>query len=335
LIARHQSNIFDDSAATSESLAAAFDAQTGFRGTRSLSAAADAPATVLNRIHAGKQDQALLLRGAAAHWPALHRWQRNYLLDRWGDVGISALMGLPAHGVPFLTPESELRRHLPLRDFWNEMDATGRCYAEQQPLSNLPGLADDLRIAELMGATPWSALNLWLGRGTKSGLHFDPTDNFLIMVRGHKLVVLAAPDQSARLYPFLGLIMKSRVDVERPEFTRFPRAAAAKMHVVRIAPGDVLYIPAGWWHHVSSPTENYHISINCSFGRELSLPFLAARLVSLGPQHVARLVQDFVRYGLLGRSCGDRAHTVPNGLQLYRAMRARWHRSGDTHDAHY
>ncbi len=261
-----------------------------------------------------------MLRGLAAEWPAVTRWDREYFLSRWGDVRVSTALGLPSHGVPFLAPASTFRRERTVRTFWNDLEGA-RCWLDEQPFSLFAGLEDDVRMQELMSARPRLGLNLWIGRGTKSGLHFDPTDNLLVMIRGDKFAALAAPGESRRLYPFYGSIMKSRVDVEHPDFVRFPRAASAELQVAWLTAGDVLYIPGGWWHYLASPSESHHISVTCSFGRQLSLSFLASYLLRLGPAHVARVLRDFIVYGAFGRPCIARFHDVPNGLQLYRRLR--------------
>ena len=263
------------------------------------------------------------MRNLAADWPALRTWDREYLLSRYGDHRVNAAIGLPAHGVPFLATERGVRRAMTLRSFWDEMDRAGRCYLEQQVLSGFPGLESDLRMADLVGVDPRLEPNLWLGRGTKSGLHFDPADNFFVMIRGHKLVVMAAPSEIMRLYPFLDTLMKSRLDVERPDFARFPRAADAEMHVGRLAAGDLLYIPAGWWHYVSSAADDHHLSVNCWFGEELPLSFMARNLLRLGPRYAARLAADFVVRGLLHRPFVERFHSLPDGVKLYRQLRGR------------
>lgn len=267
----------------------------------------------------------MILRGFAADWPAVHSWERDYLLSRWGDVRVNTAVGLPAHGVPFLVPASTLRRQFTVREFWSVLERE-RCWLDEQPLALFPGLEDDLRISELMSGRTRIGLNLWVGRDTKSGLHFDPTDNFLTMIRGRKLVAMAPLSESHRLYPFHGSIMKSRVDIEHPDFTQFPLAASVEMQIGWLGAGDVLYIPAGWWHYIASPSDSHHISVTCSFGRELSVSLLAAHLLRLGPGHVASVLRDFLMYGALGKPCVARFHDVPNGLQLYRKLWRLWGR---------
>jgi hypothetical protein len=101
------------------------------------------------------------------------------------------------------------------------------------------------------------------------------------------------------------------------------------MQVARLVPGDVLYIPKGWWHYVASPIGNYHISVNCWFGREQSLAFFAAGLLRLGPRYVARLLRDFFMGGVVGLPVVERFHLLPDGVKLYRALRGR-RKNGDS-----
>jgi hypoxia-inducible factor 1-alpha inhibitor (HIF hydroxylase) len=42
------------------------------------------------------------------------------------------------------------------------------------------------------------------------------------------------------------------VDFERPDYTRFPKFREARGQEAIVGPGDVLYIPIYWWHHIES-----------------------------------------------------------------------------------
>lgn len=107
------------------------------------------------------------------------------------------------------------------------------------------------------------AVNAWLGPArTVTPLHTDPHHNLLCQVLGAKLVLLFAPDQAARLYPFeAGLTTNSsQVDARAPDAARFPTYAAAKGLRCRLDAGQALYIPPGWWHYVESLSPSASVS---------------------------------------------------------------------------
>lgn len=101
--------------------------------------------------------------------------------------------------------------------------------------------------------------SFWLGSQTRVSAHFDFPDNIACVVAGKRRFVLFPPDQLANLY--VGPLDKtpsgqaiSLVDFANPDFDRFPRFRDAldAALVCELAPGDAIYIPSMWWHHVES-----------------------------------------------------------------------------------
>merc|ERR1712113_673668 len=107
---------------------------------------------------------------------------------------------------------------------------------------------------------------LFMGsEGATTPAHFDEQHNFFNQVRGHKFVALFPPDDYTRMYPFPVTHPCDRcsmVDVRNPDFDRFPRFMEARGHVTTLGPGDVLYIPYGWWHYCRTLT---HLAASISF----------------------------------------------------------------------
>ncbi|CAJ0832115.1 10082_t:CDS:10, partial [Entrophospora sp. SA101] len=104
-------------------------------------------------------------------------------------------------------------------------------------------------------------INAWFGpKGTISPMHTDPYHNLLAQVVGKKYIRLYSPEETTNLYPFeqdgfLG--NTSQVDVEVPDLERFSRFASAKYQECILEPGELLYIPPGWWHYVKSLTISF------------------------------------------------------------------------------
>lgn len=129
------------------------------------------------------------------------------------------------------------------------------------------------RMNALAGRTGLRALvdlNLWWGPGGHTEpLHYDSGDGTLIQLHGIKKAVLFPPAQTKNLYPFpvrrRGIApWFSRVYVDKPDFDAFPRLAEALEQKIEVllAPGEVLFIPANWWHEVSALSDDYVCSVN-------------------------------------------------------------------------
>ena len=126
-------------------------------------------------------------------------------------------------------------------------------FAEANPLPLLP---------------PTVVPRLWLGNVLTVSTHFDMADNIACVVGGRRRFTLFPPDQVSNLYVgsfefnVSGLPI-SMVSLDAPDFERFPRFAEALRHarVAELGPGDAIYIPYAWWHHVQSLTP-FNVLIN-------------------------------------------------------------------------
>ncbi len=93
-------------------------------------------------------------------------------------------------------------------------------------------------------------------------------DNLLVQVTGRKKVVLFSPREATNLYL---LSDKSQVlDIDNPDLSAHPRFASAQRHECHLEPGDVLFIPALWFHNVVAL--DFGVAVNV-FWRQLDAKF--------------------------------------------------------------
>ena len=97
---------------------------------------------------------------------------------------------------------------------------------------------------------------------TVSFLHFDGYNNFFVQVYGRKQFLLMSPAQSSlAYYPWrYPNVHYSPVNVEDPDFERFPLFREAQLLEATLVPGEILFIPVRWWHYARALDES--ISLN-------------------------------------------------------------------------
>eukprot|EP01123_Difflugia_compressa_P015695 TRINITY_DN8966_c0_g1_i1.p1 TRINITY_DN8966_c0_g1~~TRINITY_DN8966_c0_g1_i1.p1 ORF type:complete len:161 (-),score=26.00 TRINITY_DN8966_c0_g1_i1:86-568(-) len=129
-------------------------------------------------------------------------------------------------------------------------------------------------------------INLWIGssdikQGATSGIHHDYEDNLYVLIQGTKKLRLYSPKDSFNLYPtgdIIDITPHGRhsycyqnnahwsliTGFDLPQMTtqeiaasetlkqKFPRFAHAKSVECTLSEGEMLYIPNGWWHQVTS-----------------------------------------------------------------------------------
>lgn len=110
--------------------------------------------------------------------------------------------------------------------------------------------------------------SIWIGNRVVASCHFDAPENLACCAVGRRRFTLFPPEQIENLYPgpldpTPGGQVVSVVDFDRPDFARYPRfrGALATAQTALLEPGDALYIPSMWWHHVRS-LEPFNVLVN-------------------------------------------------------------------------
>ena len=109
---------------------------------------------------------------------------------------------------------------------------------------------------------------IWIGNKTTVAAHFDTSDNIACCVAGTRRFTLFPTEQIENLYigPFeftpSGATV-SMVDFDAPDHTKFPRFQQAldNAYQTDLEPGDIIFIPYMWWHHVKA-TSAFNALVN-------------------------------------------------------------------------
>jgi len=224
-----------------------------------------------------------IVRGLASSWPLVQAGHQSpdaadaYLRRFYRDASVNAMLGKPEIGGRF---------------FYNE-DFTGFNYMSVR--ARLDGVLDELKVqrgmerpgAIYVGSTTIDTAlpglrqhndvdlggrdalaSIWIGNRTRIAAHYDLPDNLAVVAAGHRRFTLFPQAQLPNLY--IGPIdftpagqAISLVDFAAPDAARFPRFEEALRHaqVAELGPGDALFIPSMWWHHVEA-LDRFNILVN-------------------------------------------------------------------------
>jgi hypothetical protein len=227
--------------------------------------------------------QPAVLRGVVRNWPAVAQGLKSpdalarYLLSLEQGGPVSLLTADPSikgqffyqddmRGTNFVRRTAPLSAGLQALLTHLENRQPPAIYMEAAPLPDcLPTFTKDHRL-ELVN--PAIVPRIWIGNAVKVQTHHDYSSNLACVVAGRRRFTLFPPDQLANLYvgPWdntLAGVPVSMVRLEAPDFDRYPRfrLALQHVHVADLEPGDALFIPYAWWHHVESLTP-FNVLVN-------------------------------------------------------------------------
>ena len=192
-----------------------------------------------------------LMRGLVQRWP-LSTLAPGVLRERYSHVPVRARVG------DYINTAFAADRAMQDMSMGQYLDLV------EAGTHALPPYLGNLELRELNRLCHWPTYfdkmgppRFWVGpAGTVTPLHCDYDDNIFAQVWGRKRIFLSPPHHDAFLYPSEAnaILFGSPFDPEAPDFERFPLARQATMIECIVEPGDMLYVPAGWYHQVRALT---------------------------------------------------------------------------------
>lgn len=223
-----------------------------------------------------------VLRGLVANWPLVAagregaRAARRYLLDHARDRAFKVSIGPPGHdGRLFYDADMAMNFRVgtgKLGDIFAGLDKAedlGDIRTVYLASIDIPSHFDGLDEANPVGLGTRDPLkSIWIGTRTRIAAHNDFPDNLACCAVGRRRFTLFPPHQFPNLY--LGPIdntpagrVVSMVDFDAPDLAAHPRFvdAMAEARTVELEPGDAIFIPSMWWHHVEG-LEDFNVLVN-------------------------------------------------------------------------
>ena len=231
------------------------------------------PAIFAAEIESGYRP--IVLRGLAKDWPAVQAARTSdtelarYVTGFDRGAPVEAFLGPAAMQGRYFDADDLRgfnfeRRKGPLAGVFDFLlrsaeDPAPPCfYVGATPVpETLPGF--DMANPMTLFARETAVPRAWIGNRSTVATHFDVSDNIAVVVAGRRRFTLFPPEQLPNLY--IGPLdhtmagqPASLVSLHDPDLERFPRFAEAMGAAMsaELEPGDAIYIPTLWWHHVEA-----------------------------------------------------------------------------------
>jgi hypothetical protein len=221
-------------------------------------------------VGAGKP---VVFRGLVDHWPIVQAGKIsaeafcNYLkrFDRGYDIntayGPPSIKGrffynIDMSGLNFRAGQAKLSASLDyLLEHADDNPPPALAIQSVKIPHYIPGVENENRLAILGDVEP----RIWIGGRGIVAAHYDPSENIACCLVGRRRFTLFPPEQVANLYvgPFestpAGAAI-SMVDFDQPDYEKYPKFKHAEEAALttELEPGDAIFIPYLWWHHVRS-----------------------------------------------------------------------------------
>jgi len=224
------------------------------------------PSRAIPRVHAPSPESfrrlhelprlPVVITGALDGRAATRTWSFEHLATH-GDVAVTVRVSRRGEAQLFDgNPGAAFEfRELPLRAALAGLsEPNGEVwYVQHCDLRAVPVLHDEVGPLVYASRAARTESKLWVcGAGTKNPLHWDTHHAALAQMAGEKRFVLFPPEDSPKLASFTHrtLWRTTGLDLSAVDRSRFPRVDDASAWSCTVQPGEVLFVPYGWWHYM-------------------------------------------------------------------------------------
>ncbi|WP_256077329.1 cupin-like domain-containing protein [Massilia sp. YIM B04103] len=198
----------------------------------------------------------VIITGMLDDCAARSKWTLDFFASQFGERSVEVQFGRNAdqdyemnsiahkRQIPFGEFVELVRSSGHTNDFYMTANNDSRNrHALRELWADVPALPEYLKPAgEQQGF-------FWFGpAGTITPFHHDLTNNFMVQIMGRKRVRLIAPCDTPRLYNQRHCF--TPVDGRAIDVQRYPDMAGVPVLDCVLEPGEILFLPVGWWHFV-------------------------------------------------------------------------------------
>lgn len=209
-------------------------------------------------------------------WPATQKWTFDWFRKNHGDLEVP-LYGNDFHEAGKYYMAS--KRKMKFGDYLTliENEPTELRMFLYNIFDHAPELIRDFSMLDIMDG--WNKHYYFMffgGEGSSVNLHYDIDCShvFLTQFQTRKKVYLFSPAQSRFLYhePFT---VKSQMNVNNPDFSKYPAFKNAEGYETILNHGETLFIPSQYWHHIDYLEGGFSLALRSYSNLQMRLSALS------------------------------------------------------------
>ncbi len=222
----------------------------------------------------------VIVTDAISDWPALSLWDEQYLKDRGQGCTIQ-MQGRRESNPEYEQQKDRHRVECDFGEFITRVFQGGDSNDFYMTASNstanseiLTRLSGDFEAPEPYADSSNSdgRMFLWIGpKGAFTPLHHDLTNNFMAQVHGRKRVRLISSTNLPLVYNHSHCF--SKLELDNVDLERHPLFRDVLTYEVILEPGELLFLPVGWWHDVLSLDVSITVTMTNIHGTNDFTPF--------------------------------------------------------------
>lgn len=235
-------------------------------------------------------EKPVVIRNLWKNYPAVKKWTLDYFKETMGDIKIGLFSDEETYlDRSFKTPHTYMK-------FGEYLDLIATKPTNLRiflfnAFKYKPDLRNDFDYPNITNSfLKRFPFMFFGGQNSTVRIHqdMDMSNVFLTQLHGSKRVVLFHPSYSDLLYRF-PYTVHSGVDIDHPDYEKFPGLRHVKGVQCTIKNGETLFIPSGWWHYITYLEGGWAISL-----RALS-PSLKRRMDGFWRVVILSSVDDIMR----------------------------------------
>lgn len=214
------------------------------------------------RKHYLLRQKPLLIKGLTQKAPAGKKWTLDYISKVCGDVTVDLYDNSNKNEASaFTKPDLQMKFGDYITNISKDQPGTLRMFLFNM-FKKKPELRADFPCPSLMqGVLGRMGFMFFGAKGVNVRIHqdMDMSNVLLTQFYGRKKVVLIAPEYSDLLYK-LPLNTHSLVNLDQPDYKKYPGLAYLKSYECVLEPGDSLFMPSGYWHYITYLDGGFSVS---------------------------------------------------------------------------